>query len=510
MLIETDNGSIVCDPWFLPQFFGSWFVFPRNDQLDSTLLSRVCAPDFLFISHIHADHLDEQWLSENMDKGVTVLFPDFPTGELERTLRNLGFSRFLHTTDQQEITLRGSLVVAIHTETSITDGPGGDSAIVVSDGSARIVNQNDCRTNDLAALRQHGPVDLHWLQYSGAIWYPMVYEESPEQMRELVDAKVTSQTTRAMRYVESIDATAVVPSAGPPCFLDPDLFGFNMITGEELTIFSDQPRFLDALSKADRNGILAIPGTTITIDSGALRIDHSLPPAEIDAIFAEKEQYLRSYQQDWTPWLDAHRATWLPATPELLATVSNWWEPLMVAAPTVCDAIGACVLLRLGDLDIILDFPARQVRQWQGEPAPFRFEIQRELVETVVARRAHDWSNALFLSCRFTAWREGPFNEYVYNFFKSLSEERMVRTEAEAKRKLDPDRGGIADETIIIGGYELQRTCPHRAADLTVFGEISGDDLVCTLHGWRFDLATGVCRNADDRSLRIRPCPQPD
>jgi UDP-MurNAc hydroxylase len=85
----------------------------------------------------------------------------------------------------------------------------------------------------------------------------------------------------------------------------------------------------------------------------------------------------------------------------------------------------------------------------------------------------------------------------------------MVRTEAEAKRKLDPDRGGIADETIVIGGYELQRTCPHRAADLTVFGEISGDDLVCTLHGWRFDLATGVCRNADDRSLRIWPCPHP-
>ncbi|MBU6329991.1 MAG: Rieske 2Fe-2S domain-containing protein, partial [Acidobacteria bacterium] len=111
-----------------------------------------------------------------------------------------------------------------------------------------------------------------------------------------------------------------------------------------------------------------------------------------------------------------------------------------------------------------------------------------------------------FLSCRFRAWREGPFNEHVYNFFKSLSEERMVRTEAEARRRLDPDRGGIAEETIVIGDYELQRTCPHRGADLTVFGEIQGDALVCTLHGWRFDLATGTCRNADDRALRIRPC----
>ena len=176
----------------------------------------------------------------------------------------------------------------------------------------------------------------------------------------------------------------------------------------------------------------------------------------------------------------------------------------MRSAPTVCDAIGANCLLRLGDLDILLDFPAREVREWQDEPHAFRFEIRRELVETVVAARAHDWSNALFLSCRFRAWREGPFNEYVYNFFKSLSEERMVRTEAEALRKLSPDRGGIADETIVIDGYEMQRTCPHRGADLAVFGEVSGDDLVCTLHGWRFDLATGTCRNADDRALRIR------
>ena len=86
----------------------------------------------------------------------------------------------------------------------------------------------------------------------------------------------------------------------------------------------------------------------------------------------------------------------------------------------------------------------------------------------------------------------------------------MVRTEAEALRKLDPERGGIADEPIIIGEYEMQRTCPHRGADLTVFGEIDGEDLVCTLHGWHFDLETGRCRNADDRSLNIRRRSSPE
>jgi UDP-MurNAc hydroxylase len=433
-----------------------------------------------------------------------VLIPSFPTRELERKYRELGFTEIIRTVDGEEMNLGGELTIAIHVETSITDGPGGDSALVVSDGTSRIVNQNDCRTNDLGALRAHGPVDLHWLQYSGAIWYPMVYEETPERMRELVDAKVDSQLTRAMRYVEAIDARAVVPSAGPPAFLDPDLYQFNMITGDELSIFPDQRVFMDRLATVGRRGVLAIPGTAVDITPDGFTVTHPLPDTEVDAIFTDKDAYLRRYQADWLPWLDEMRSGWKPATPDLLDTLRAWWEPLLAMAPTLRAAVGANCLMRLGDLHVLIDFPNGTVRAHAGEPYSFRFDIQRELVETVVAERAIDWSNALFLSCRFTAWRDGPFNEYLYNFFKSLSVERMRRAEAEALRKLDPDRSGIAGEEIRLGDYICERTCPHRQADLTVFGEIDGDQLVCTLHGWRFDLETGACLTASDRKLRIR------
>ncbi|MEY4607109.1 MAG: hypothetical protein RLY45_1869 [Actinomycetota bacterium] len=506
ILVDTLDGSIVCDPWFLPQFHGSWFVFPRNDQLSTALMQRICHPTYLFISHIHADHLDEGWLLEHMDKDTTVLVPGYPTRELEGILRRLGFHSIVRTVDGEEMRLGPHLTVAIHCETSITDGPGGDSAIVISDGTGRLVNQNDCRTNDLAALRSHGPVDLHWLQYSGAIWYPMVYDEPPQRMRELVDAKVDSQYSRALRYVEAVGATAVVPSAGPPAFLDPELFQFNVITGDELSIFPDQRGFMSRLADAGHRGILAIPGTTIEFSAGTseMQVEHPLPDNEVDAIFSDKAAYLRDYQSDWMPWLEQLKASWLPPSDDLLERLAAWWEPLMAMAPTVCDAIGDTVVLHAGDLPVALDFRARRVRRWAGEDHGFRFTVQRELVETVVAQRAVDWSNSLFLSCRFSAWRKGQYNEYVYNFFKSLSVERMRRTEAEAVRKLQPDHGGAAEEDIRIGDWIVQRTCPHRKADLSVFGEIDDGELVCTLHGWRFDLATGVCRNADDRPLRVR------
>ena len=217
----------------------------------------------------------------HLRRDIGVLLPGYPTRELDRRMRELGFTNLIRTVDREELDLDG-LTVAIHVETSITDGPGGDSALVVSDGTARIVDQNDCRTTDLDALRGHGPVDLHWLQYSGAIWYPMVYDLPAAEAAPLVRAKVDSQLARAMRYVEAVGARAVVPSAGPPCFLDPELFHLNVITGDEPSIFVDQRAFLERLGDSGHHGVLAVPGTTIDVTADAITVTH--PGADGEAM----------------------------------------------------------------------------------------------------------------------------------------------------------------------------------------------------------------------------------
>ena len=502
ILVETDAGSIVCDPWFVPAFLGSWFPFPRNDQLDDELRARIEQADYLYVSHLHGDHWDEPWLREHLRRDIGVLLPGYPSRELDREMRRLGFTNLIRTTDREELDL-GGLQVAIHVETSITDGPGGDSALVVSDGETRLVDQNDCRTTDLDALRAHGPVDLHWLQYSGAIWYPMVYELEPGELESLVRAKVDSQLSRAMRYVESVGARAVVPSAGPPCFLDPDLFHLNIIEGDEPSIFVDQRVFLERLADAGHHGVLAVPGTTIDVTPTDLTVTHPGPDGAAMQIFTDKGEHLRRYQADWLGWIDTLKAGWKDHDPvDLLPALQAWWEPLLAMAPTLRAAVDASCLLRAGDVEVLIDFPAGEVRPYAGEEVRYRFEIERELVESVVAARAVDWSNSLFLSCRFRAWRDGEFNEWVYNFFKSLSTERMRRTEAEAVRRLDPPTETEPD--IELGEWVVQRRCPHRNADLAVFGEIEDCTLTCTLHGWRFDLETGRCLTSADHPLRVR------
>jgi UDP-MurNAc hydroxylase len=234
---------------------------------------------------------------------------------------------------------------------------------------------------------------------------------------------------------------------------------------------------------------------------GGVTVEQPMSGEDITRIFTHKADYLANYQRDYAQWLSDHRASWASPNTDIIATLKLWWEPLMAMAPSVRQGIAGNCVIHAGDLRIFVNFFDGTVEPHAGQPFAFRFTIPRDLMEHVVASRAVDWSNSLFLSARFTAWREGDYNEYLYNFLKSLSVERMTRTESEAKSKL---QGVPSDESDIeIGDYTVQRRCPHRNADLSVFGEIDGDNLVCTLHGWKFSLEDGHCRNANERSIRI-------
>jgi nitrite reductase/ring-hydroxylating ferredoxin subunit len=56
---------------------------------------------------------------------------------------------------------------------------------------------------------------------------------------------------------------------------------------------------------------------------------------------------------------------------------------------------------------------------------------------------------------------------------------------------------GVAQVGERLVAFDAQ--CPHRAADLTMFGEIiGGSSLRCGVHGHIYDLETGLCSDARD------------
>ena len=47
--------------------------------------------------------------------------------------------------------------------------------------------------------------------------------------------------------------------------------------------------------------------------------------------------------------------------------------------------------------------------------------------------------------------------------------------------------------------------CPHEDVALADYGELDGDGVVCRVHGYRFDLATGRCEHVPGLRLRRYP-----
>src|SRR4051812_11754829 len=500
MRIDTKAGSILCDPWVNPAYFASWFPFPDNSTLDWDQLGDC---DYLYVSHLHKDHFDPENLRRYVNKDAVVLLPDFPVPDLRRELEKLGFHTFFETT--YSVTHRvsgpeGDLDVMIIALRAPADGPIGDSGLVVSDGETVAFNMNDARPVDLEVLdTEFGHVDVHMLQYSGAIWYPMVYDMPARAKEAFGIQKRQRQMDRCRQYIAQVGATWVVPSAGPPCFLDSDLRDLNDDHGDPANIFPDQVVFLDQMrTHGHDRGLLMIPGTTADFTGSELNsLEH--PVDDPETIFTTgKADYIEAYAQRRAPVLAAAKADWAPAEGDpLLEPLRAKFEPIMLQSDQICDGIGYPVELRMGPESVVLDFPKRTVREpIADEKFRYGFEIAPELVRTVLRDDEPDWVNTIFLSTRFKASRVGGYNEYLYTFFKCLTDERIAYADGWFAEAHDDSA------SIDLDAYRIQRRCPHLKADLSKFGVVEGSTLTCNLHGWQWNLDTGRCLTSKGHELR--------
>ncbi len=513
--IQTAAGSILCDPWVNPAYFASWFPFPDNSELDWRALGDC---DYLYVSHLHRDHFDARNLADNVNKNATVLLPDYPVPDLRRELEALGFHRFIETEDSVKTTIsgdEGSLDIMIVALRAPADGPIGDSGLIVSDSQTTCFNMNDARPVDLGVVsKAFGHIDIHLLQYSGAIWYPMVYDIPDKTKANFATQKRQRGMDRARSYIEQVGATWVVPSAGPPMFLDEDLRHLNDVPDaagnpDPTSIFPDQATFLDQMIEhgtddgVRHRGLMMVSGSTVELTGSELvEISHPYPPEEVFGV--NKAAYLEKMAAKFAPVIAEAKASWAPPDGEaLLPALRDLFEPIMAASDLICDGIGYPVGLVMGETTVVLDFPHRTVREPEDGEGKYRygFRIAPELVRTVLRDNEPDWVNTIFLSTRFTTWRIGGYNEFLYTFFKCLTPERIAYADGWFSEAHD-DNASIDKD-----GWRIQRRCPHLKADLSKFGVIDGEKLTCNLHGWSWDLPTGRCLTSNGHELRAARLP---
>ena len=80
----------------------------------------------------------------------------------------------------------------------------------------------------LLLQKKYGPIDVFSGQFSGAIWHPTCYKMDKEHYDTVCKNKNQNKFELVAQSLEILKPGVFIPSAGPPCFLDPDLFFIHL------------------------------------------------------------------------------------------------------------------------------------------------------------------------------------------------------------------------------------------------------------------------------------------
>ena len=247
VITTTPDLSILHDPWFTEGIYdGSWFHFPKIENP----LESISDVDFIYISHIHPDHYDIDFLKSYFEKYGTkkILIANHSPNRLAGKMRADGIEP---TILKDKLTIGNTTIEIVpHKTGSISDI---DSAIVIKYQSSSnklhcVVNANDIIFDEgmrSSLMSVANEVDILLCGYTGAGSYPQTYfDASDNQLNVEANNKKLVFFERYNTLVKTIDAKVNIPFAGK-YILGGKLVGMNGFRG-----LADPVEILDFDEKA--------------------------------------------------------------------------------------------------------------------------------------------------------------------------------------------------------------------------------------------------------------------
>jgi len=109
--VEAQNSIITCDPWLGKTNDNGWFSYPIKNYKD--VESKIFNSNFVYISHLHCDHLDFKTLKKFKNKNLTFLIKKFNNGILKRRLKKFTNKRIIEIEPFKKKKLTKILQIAI-------------------------------------------------------------------------------------------------------------------------------------------------------------------------------------------------------------------------------------------------------------------------------------------------------------------------------------------------------------------------------------------------------------
>jgi L-ascorbate metabolism protein UlaG (beta-lactamase superfamily)/nitrite reductase/ring-hydroxylating ferredoxin subunit len=508
--IDAPGVRVLADPWMSMggAFLGSWFPFPDNAHM---LRPEVLDVDVVVVSHEHLDHLDLELLA-GLREEVPIVVPRYPSTIIERRLRSAGRNRVVVLDAWQHYPLSADgrdWLTVIPEQCPMSH----DAAVLVEVAGRSVLHTNDARIS-LAQTRRAmaevgGTLDLMGVQMSGASWHPVCYEYDEAERARVSEVKRIGKFKAVTRLVRSVQPRMVIPYAGPPCFLDDELFEHNSkLHGDG--IFPDQHQAVEWLREhlPYQGSDYLLPGDVVKLASLEVDRDPHWDGFDLDGPGEDRRRYLTAYAQRRRPFLetawslnpepgaDSRLSERFRAHFESLGTLSHYFLARigLVLRFEVTGAAGGVWDAHLGPDEVRVDLDGGDCH------ADYRLRLDARWLDGVVSGRTR-WEE-LLLSLRFSARREPDhYNDYLVGLLKHADLAALRAVEAfDAERDLE--------ETICVEvagrPVHVSRYCPHAGEDLAETGVVVDGRLRCLGHNFEFDLSSGDCVNARCDPLVVR------
>jgi len=211
-LLIGKKVSILFDPWitFNRISYNNLYNFPESKFSRDEIKS--LNPDYIYISHTHADHFDKTTL-DLFDKNTPVLCADYENNFTERNLKNLGFKDVIVCRPNEPFKFNSADSCYLW---KAEINPEVDSLGVFNIDGITLLNANDVvySENQMNFIGNKFKIDFAMIPYAYQGPYPAFYEnlDKEEKMQKANEKKLKNYELM-YKFIKSTKPKRVFPFA---------------------------------------------------------------------------------------------------------------------------------------------------------------------------------------------------------------------------------------------------------------------------------------------------------